>query len=164
MRRRRQEADIGRMAAVDIGMRDARQNREVFPILLEDLEVVRGRVVASRIGREKLGGQQTKVVADTEHATRHGSGLGMRHVRRSHGVEERQRKAYANPAKHRAARTDVSFHVTHLYWKSSLCTIPWTMSRTPYPDRFVLSRISSTRRRSLKPIGAPVALGRTSCP
>ena len=87
----RQEADVGRVAAIHVGMRDAGEDGEVLAVLLEDLEVVRGRVVAAGVGGEELTGQQAEVVADGEHAARRGGGLRAGRGG-SHRVQKRQRQ------------------------------------------------------------------------
>jgi hypothetical protein len=64
----REEADVGGMAAVDIGVRDAGDYREIVTVTLKDLEVGRRRVLATSFGGKELNRQQTKVVANPEHA------------------------------------------------------------------------------------------------
>src|ERR1044071_331091 len=103
MRRCRQKTDIGRMTAIDIRMRDSRQDGEVSAVILEDLEVARRSVVSPCVSREELSGQQTKIIADAEHTARLCGNLGVRRER-SHRVEQRQRQAYADAAKQTSSR------------------------------------------------------------
>ena len=97
MRRCRQKTDIGWMTAIYIRMRDSRQDREVFAIVLQDLEVARRRVVSPCVCWEELSGQQAKIIADAEHTARLCRSLGVCRER-SHRVEQRQRQAYADAA------------------------------------------------------------------
>ena len=99
----RSEADVGRMTAVDIGVRNAGKNGEVLAVLLENFKVGRGRVVAARIGGEELSGQKAEVVADAEHAARDTGSL-RAGSNGHHRVEKRQGKADTHATQQRAAR------------------------------------------------------------
>ena len=109
-----QETDIRRMAAIDVRMRHAAEDREVIAVFLEQLEVRRRRVIASAAGREEMVGQQAEVVADGEHPARLRAGRQRRGRRRGlrewrqHRVEKRQCKGDSRPAQEAATRDGVS--------------------------------------------------------
>jgi hypothetical protein len=105
MRRRGEETDIGRMAAIHVGVGDAGEDAKILTVFLQYLQV-RGRyIIAARPGGKKLIAEQPEVVTNTEHT----AGLGARGKRRrrlrrlgegrGHGIQERQRERNANSAK-----------------------------------------------------------------
>ena len=54
MRRGGEKADVRRMPAIDVRMRDAAENGEIIAMLLEDLKVGREGVIASGFLREEI--------------------------------------------------------------------------------------------------------------
>src|SRR5579871_3941104 len=56
------------MAAVHIRMGNAAEDRKIFTMFLEQLQIRRCRVIASATLGEKAVGQHAKIVADAEHA------------------------------------------------------------------------------------------------
>ena len=73
------------MPAVDIGVRDAAEDGEVLPVLIENLRVKRMRVLPAAGLREELIRQQAKIITDADHPPRPGirrqRGLGLGRAR-----------------------------------------------------------------------------------
>jgi hypothetical protein len=97
VRGRGKEADVGGVPAVDVWVGNAREDGEILPKILEDLEVVRGRIVGAGAVRKELGGQQAQVVADRQHAARRGGGL-CASGGWNHRVQKRQPQADSDAA------------------------------------------------------------------
>ena len=99
-----QEADVGGMSAIHVGMRDAGEDAEIVAVLLEEFQVGRRDVVAACAGGKELIGEQSQVVADGEHAARCGAGReGRRRLLRlrergRHGIEEGEGEGDARAA------------------------------------------------------------------
>src|ERR1051326_2428890 len=118
MRRRGEETDIGRMAAIHVGVGDAGEDGKILTVFLQYLEVGGRHIIAARASGEKLIAEQPEVVTNTEHApgpgTRRKRRGSLRRLRkgRRHGIQERQRERNANsakeaPAVQRTARGDM---------------------------------------------------------
>ena len=67
MRRGGEKADIGRMSAVDVGMRNPAKYGEIVAKFLQILQVRRQGVVSPAVFWEKGFGQYTEIVANGEH-------------------------------------------------------------------------------------------------
>jgi hypothetical protein len=74
MRRGGEEAVIGGMAAIDIGMGNAAENGEIVAMLAEQFEVRRKLVIGAGIFREEMFREQAEIVTDAEHAARLAAG------------------------------------------------------------------------------------------
>jgi hypothetical protein len=70
MRRGSQKANIRRMAAVYIGMRNAAEHREIMAVRLQQFQIRRSFVFAPRALGKELVCQQTQIVADCQHPAR----------------------------------------------------------------------------------------------
>lgn len=68
VRRGREKADVGGVAAIDVGMRDTAEDGEVLAVFLEVLQIGRGGVVAAGFFREEEVCQQAEIIADAEEA------------------------------------------------------------------------------------------------
>src|SRR5688500_4094355 len=98
MWRRSEETDVGRVAAVDVRVRNAAEHREVFPVLLEQLQIRRQLIsTPGLLGKEPLW-QQSEVVADGQHPARLGGRRRSARKRREHRFQQRQGKDNAGPA------------------------------------------------------------------
>ena len=64
MRCGRQETHVGRVPAVDVGVRDAAEDAEILPVRLEVLQVGRRHVVAAGAGGKELVAEEAEIVAD----------------------------------------------------------------------------------------------------
>jgi hypothetical protein len=107
-----EEAVVGRMAAVDVGMRDAAEDGEIVAMFFEKLEVGREFVIGAGGLREEMMRENAEVIADAEEAAwlaaggcggvelgGDGAGEGW-----AHGVQERERKGDAGAAEEGATR------------------------------------------------------------
>ena len=103
MRSRGQEAVVGRVAAIDIRMGDAREDAEVVAMRLQELEIRRRLVVLTLARREEVVRDEAEVVADAQHAPGLGGGRGGRREGRGHGVEHRQGQQHAGAGQEAAA-------------------------------------------------------------
>ena len=92
-----QEGDVRRVAAVHVRVRHAAEDGEVVAVLLEELQVRRGRVVAAGVLGEELVRQQAEVVADAEQPPRRRA-VGRPRERRPHRLQQRQRQRHARAA------------------------------------------------------------------
>ena len=105
VRRAGEEADVGRVAAIDVGMRHAAEDGEVFAMLLQQLQVRRGRVVAAGAGWQEVLAQQAEIVADGEHPSRRGAGPRGRSLLRARAnagvMASRNGRARATPVPRR---------------------------------------------------------------
>ena len=70
MRRRGEEAHVGGMTGVHVGMRHAAEHRKIVAMVREVLQVGREGVAAAGLSGEKLIGEQAEVIADSEQAAR----------------------------------------------------------------------------------------------
>ena len=172
VRRGGQEADVRRMPAVDVGMRDAAEHGEVVAVLLQHLEVGRSRVVAAGAGREEQVGSQAEVVADAEHPARPGirrarRGSRRARERRQHRVEERQRQRDAHALQKTPARDGLAggdegstgFDVHVVRNVSVICSGTTRFERFPGPG---CARRTGARWRAAE--CARVRRGRRSAP
>ena len=90
-----EEAIVGRMPAINIWMRDAAEDGEVFAMFAEQFEIRRKFVALARILGKEMFRQQAKVIADAEHAARFAAGrlvgaLDDGSKSGSHAIEQRQ--------------------------------------------------------------------------
>ena len=69
VRRGGEKAIIGWVTSIHIGMRYSTEYGEIVSVLLEHIQVGRKLIPKSRFLREKLLGEQTQVVTDSQHAT-----------------------------------------------------------------------------------------------
>src|SRR4051794_29328560 len=106
VRRSRQETIIRRMPAIHVRMRHTAEHSKITPILLQCLEIRRQRVVTAAVLGKELVWQQTKIIANAEHAARLSARRGIRcepplgHTSKSrrHGIQQRQRQQDSRPA------------------------------------------------------------------
>jgi hypothetical protein len=91
MRRGGQEANIRRMAAVNIRMRDAAEHCEVVPVRLQQFQIWRGDVFAPGAFGEEVIREQSQVIANRQHAARLRSRFGLRQ-HRLHHIQKRERQ------------------------------------------------------------------------
>ena len=64
MGRRGQEADVGRMAAIHVRMRDAGEDGEIVAVRLQKFQIGRGDVVAALAAGKKLIPEKSQIVAN----------------------------------------------------------------------------------------------------
>ena len=168
VRGRGQEADVRRVAAVHVRVRHAAEHGEVGAMLLEQLQVRRGRVVAARVRRGRTaaaarrGCCRCRTSAAAPRAvrppartvrridSRNGSAIATAEPRRKRR-REIGRRLDANGAVDRDPVCGFIAGLSYLFRNRSLCTIAWTRLRTPYWPAFAASRISL----DLLPIGEP---------
>src|SRR5687768_5526940 len=74
MRRGGEEAIVRGMAAINIRVGDAAENREVAAMLVQQFEVGRQWILAAPGFREEMFRQQSEVIANAEHAARLAAG------------------------------------------------------------------------------------------
>ena len=92
---RGEEAIIGRVTAVDVGVRDAREDAEILAMSLQELEIWRGLVVLALAGREEVLGDEAEVITDSQHTSRLGRGGRGGGEGGCHRVEHRQGEEHA---------------------------------------------------------------------
>lgn len=98
-----QETVVRRVSSIHVRMRNSAENREPLAVLLQYFQIGRQLIVPASSGREKLIGQQAKVVADRQHpprGSRRGSGPGKGG---NHRFQQRQPKDNARPPQETAA-------------------------------------------------------------
>ena len=130
----RQEADVGRMAAIHVGMRDAGEDGEVLAVILQDLEVVRGSVAGAGVCREELiraegrGCCRWRTCGAARRRTARGRWRGPSRSEAA-APARRRRRAASCGGRWRDGRRTVGCvqhfgSPGHLFRKRSLCTIP----------------------------------------
>src|SRR5262245_60828612 len=100
MRRGGQKTVVRRVAAVDVGMPDAAEDREVLAVRAQQFQI-RRKLIATPLlvgRREKLSWQHSEVVADGEEARRRGVVLSGAREGGQHRIEPGEPQRDAGPA------------------------------------------------------------------
>src|SRR5688572_4164793 len=118
------------MAAVDLRVREARDDGELAAVVFDDVEIRGEFVVGAVLLGEEVLGVETEIGVDAEHAAR-GFGRFFGGADAAvHDVERGKGQGDAGSAEHAAAGDAMGLH-GYLFRNSSLWTTSWMSVRKP---------------------------------